>query len=88
MIVYCGQLGLLLNFHTSLKYCVQCRTRAHDDVILLQKGAMKMMSPCTLGKVSIDYSQTMLRVGFDQLIVSRECIREHLIEPVHRYVCT
>lgn len=32
--------------------------------------------------------QTMLRVGFDQLIVPRECIREHLIEPVQRYVCS
>ena len=56
---------------------------------LLRMGAMKMMSSCALGaEVSIDYSQTMLRVGFDQLIVSRERIGEHLIEPVHRYVCT
>ena len=47
---------------------------------------MKMTSSCALGVE--DYSQTMLRVGFDQLIVSRECIGEHLIEPVHRYVCT
>ena len=46
---------------------------------------MKMMSSCALG--AEDYSQTMLRVGFDQLIVSRERIGEHLIEPVHRYVC-
>ena len=43
---------------------------------------MKMMSSCALG--AEDYSQTMLRVGFDQLIVSRERIGEHLIEPVHR----
>ena len=58
----------------------------HDDIIILWRGAMKMTSSCALGVE--DYSQTMLRVGFDQLIVSRECIGEHLIEPVHRYVRT